>query len=146
MKTEIWIDPIFLEFLTPFFVILITIFLFILGFIINRRNKRIDNFVDKLSELYDDRKGKGALKGLLPAGINGLENDKEIKIALKKFKQLKGFNPIEDWDQEIKDIGYKKFFNYVVKSGSALQKGTIISLINDCKDPARFNNSCPQHK
>ncbi len=110
-------------------------------FRINKRDKRIDDFIDNLFDRYTGTKGGYAVQNLIPSGINGLENDKEIKLAFEKANQRLSFHPLRKWDGEIKAIGYKKFFNYIVQSGNDLRGSTIQALINDCKNAKKNKQS-----
>ena len=112
----------------------ITLWIVMRHFRINKRDKRIDYFIDNLFDRYTGIKGGYALQNLIPSGINGLENDKEIKLAFEKANQRLGFHPLRKWDGEIKAVGYKLFFNYVVQSDNVLNSSTIQTLINDCKN------------
>ena len=78
------------------------------------KEKRIDDFVNTLfSEYRDD----GQVIGLLiSSGINDLQNDDEIKNALEKVRNRLSFHPLRNWNNEIESIGYKTFFNYIVKN------------------------------
>jgi hypothetical protein len=88
-----------------------------------RREKRIDDFVNTFFSQY---KGAGVvIEILIPSGINNLHTDEEIKSALENLRNRLGFHPLRNWNGEIEAIGYKKFLNYIVRSGKPLNSSNI---------------------
>ena len=98
-----------------------------------RKDERIKKFVNAFFE--KSRNDKKAIRHLIPSGISGLKNNKEIKEALNNIGERLRNHPLRDWNKEIEQIGYKKFFTFVVQSGNALTRNTIGSLIEMCKKP-----------
>lgn len=62
---------------------------------------------------------------LLPAGICNLPCSCEIKTALNQIGALGHGHPLRQWKTRVEKIGYKKFFNHVLKSGQILDSSNI---------------------
>jgi len=95
------------------------------------KEKRIDDFVNTLFSKY--RGGGRVIELLIPSGINDLQNDDEIKNALEKARNRLSFHPLRNWKSTIEAIGYKTFFDYIVKNGISLNKSNINNAINDIR-------------
>ena len=88
-----------------------------------KKEKRIDDFINNFFSKYG---GAGvAIELLIPSGINNLNDDKEIQIALNNLKNRLGFHPLRQWNSEIENIGYKKFFDSIINSGKPINKSNI---------------------
>lgn len=94
----------------------------------DKRQARIKNFVDDFRNLYH---GGRKLTLLIQAGINNLNNDREIKKSLEALMLIIPGHPLRDWKDRVEKVGYKKFFRYVVGSGSVLNKSSINSFLNE---------------
>ena len=100
----------------------------------SQRNIRIDNFINSFFDIYQ---GNGhILEVLIPAGIVNLKNDGEIETALEKLKNRLGIvhHPLRQWNDDIKKIGYKKFFQRVANGPGKLKKNSIQVYINSWKN------------
>ena len=89
----------------------------------DKREKRIERFVDDFRNLYKNDGLK--LEILIPAGINNLKNDKEIKLAFEALMRVVPNHPLRNWKPRVENVGYKRFFIRVVKSGKILDKNSI---------------------
>jgi len=100
----------------------------------NLSNKRIDDFEKNFFEIY---KNDGCvLECLIPSGIANLKNNKEIESGLGRLRNRLGSNPLRTWDNDVKKIGYKKFFKRVVigPGFNDFNKNTIQVYINSFKN------------
>jgi hypothetical protein len=98
-------------------------------FEITQQNNRLDKFE---KDFFDKYENDGCvLECLIPAGINNLKNEKEIKKVLNRLQNRLGFHPLRNLDEKINIIGYKKFFLKVKSSKKILNKDTIIELISE---------------
>lgn len=112
-------------------VALVTILVQLHIFNTKRRDQRIDDFI---TAFFNDYPGAGnILRLLMPSGINNLKNDKEIKIALGKLKNRLNVHPLRNWNDEIKTIGYKRFFNFFPQLNTTLTNKSIDIAINTLK-------------
>jgi len=89
----------------------------------DKREKRIERFVDHFRNLYKNDGLK--LEILIPAGINNLKSDKEIKLAFEAQMRVIPNHPLRNWKPRVENVGYKRFFIHVVKSGRILNKDSI---------------------
>jgi len=88
-----------------------------------QKEKRINDFINNFFSKYQ---GAGvAIELLIPSGINDLNNDHEIQIALNKLKNRLGFHPLRQWNNEIENLGYKIFFNSIINSGKPINQSNI---------------------
>lgn len=93
------------------------------------KEKRIDEFVNIFFSKY---KGDGVVIALLsPSGIHNLQTDNEIMTALNALNNRLGFQPLRNWNEDIKSIGYKKFFDFVLENKIQLNTKTIVKAIED---------------
>jgi len=89
----------------------------------DKAEQRIITFVESFRNLY---KGGGyKLEVLIPAGIAGLQNDREIRRAFELLVKFIPNHPLRNWKDRVQRVGYKKFFDYVVTIGSELNKQSI---------------------
>ena len=112
--------------------IIVTIAISIVGLIIHfskEREKRIKGFVDNFCKLYKNNGYK--LEILIPAGINTLKNDREIKTALEHLANVRPGHSLRNWKDRVEKVGYKKFFCHVARSGSSLNKQSIENFLNN---------------
>jgi len=101
-----------------------------------KREERIRQFVDNFQRLY---KGTGRkLEVLIPAGINNLKNDGEIKEALERVANITSGHPLRKWKDRVERIGYKKFFSYVMESGKELNADTIEGLLKNLENGGSY--------
>jgi len=98
---------------------------------ISDKNKRISDAVSEYSRIY--KRDGCRLECLMPSGIHTLKNNKEIKIYFSKVMEIEPYHPLRSWKTDIEEIGLKKFFHHVFKSGHPLNKGNINSFINELK-------------
>jgi hypothetical protein len=88
-----------------------------------RLEKRIEEFEKNFFSAY---KNDGrVLEFLIPAGIVNLKNDDEIAMAIERIGNRLRFNPLRIWDEDIKRIGYKDFFQKVANGPGPLNKDVI---------------------
>ncbi|MBI4632297.1 MAG: hypothetical protein HY742_00165 [Deltaproteobacteria bacterium] len=93
------------------------------------KERRIDDFVNVFFSKY---KGAGVVIELLTSsGIHNMQNDDEIMAALETLRNRLGFHPLRNWNDDIRAIGYKKFFDFVLGNKVQLNPGTITMAIND---------------
>jgi hypothetical protein len=97
-----------------------------------KAEKRIEKFVDEFRKLYknDGRK----LEILIPAGINNLKNDKEIKLAFESLMKVVPNHPLRNWKTRVKKRGYQRFFRHVAHSGRILNKHSIETFLNELEN------------
>ena len=95
------------------------------------KEKRIDVFISSFSDRYHG--GGYILEELIPSGINDLDNDSEIHTAFEKLQNRLAVHPLRNWNQLIEKIGYKIFFQHVLRSGLPLTKHTIDKFIDELK-------------
>jgi hypothetical protein len=53
---------------------------------------------------------------LRSSGIHNLQSDEEIKSALEALRNRLGFHPLRNWNDDIKSIGYKDLFDFVLQN------------------------------
>jgi hypothetical protein len=94
-----------------------------------KSEKRVEKFVDEFRNLYKDDGIK--LEILIPAGINNLKNDKEIKLAFESLIKVVPNHPLRSWKTRIEKVGYQRFCRYVVNSGGILNKHSIETFLNE---------------
>ena len=94
---------------------------------VNRANdqseKRIERFVDEFRRQFKNAGVK--LNILIPAGINSLKNDKEIRCAFEKLMEIVPNHPLRSWKERAEKIGFKKFFSHIVDTGRILDSDNI---------------------
>jgi len=96
---------------------------------------RVENFVQEFrDQKKEENGGREDISALSLAGLNSLKNDKEYKLAFEKIKGLILHHPLLKWKDEIEEIGYKKFFNWVSNRGVPFTSDTIDKLILDFKN------------
>lgn len=115
---------------------------FLLGIIISilssfrrskeKRQERIQCFNGDFRSLYKNDGFK--LKLLIPAGINNLKNDKEIKRAFESLMLIIPNHPLRNWKDRVEKVGYKNFFTHVAVSGKELNKDSIETFLNELEN------------
>lgn len=96
----------------------------------DKREKRIERFVDEFRKLYKNDGVK--LEILIPAGINYMENDKEIKLAFEALMKVIPNHPLRgNWKPRVEKVGYKRFFSHVINSDKILGKGSIETFLRE---------------
>jgi hypothetical protein len=89
----------------------------------DKAEQRVNAFVESFRKLY---KGGGyKLEVLVPAGIAGLNNDREVRRAFELLVKVIPNHPLRNWKGRVEKVGYKKFFDYAVASGRELNKVSI---------------------
>jgi hypothetical protein len=98
----------------------------------NKRDERVNTFI---ANFFNNYKNDGlVLEHLIPSGIANLKNDREIQIALEHLRHRLRFHPLRTWKDDIRKIGYKKFFQRVTNGPGPLNKNAIGIYINAWKD------------
>jgi len=98
----------------------------------DKRQERIKKFIDEFKNLYS-RTGGQKLPHLIPAGINNLKSNREIKKGFKSLVLTIPGHPLRTNKDRIEKVGYKKFFRYVAEVGDPLNKTSIIIILNELK-------------
>ncbi len=93
------------------------------------KTKRIKNFIDNFCKLYKNNGYK--LELLIPAGVNTLKSDKEIKVALEQLAIIRPGHSLRNWKDRVEKIGYKKFFSQIAKFGNKLNKHSIENFLGN---------------
>lgn len=96
-----------------------------------KTEKNIERFIDEFRKLYKNDGVK--IEMLIPAGINSLKNDKEIKLAFEALMEIIPKHPLRNWKARVEKVGYKRFFNHIVNSGRILDKDSIEAFLRECK-------------
>ncbi len=96
-----------------------------------KTEKRIEKFVDEFRRLYKNDGFK--LEILVPAGINNLKNDKEIKLAFEALMKVIPNHPLRNWKTRVEKVGYQRFFRHIVNSGRVLNKHSIETFLRECE-------------
>ena len=99
----------------------------------DQRGERIQRFVDGFRHVYKNDGVK--LEILIPAGINSLKNDKEIKMAFEALTKIIPNHPLRSWKPRVEKVGYKSFFSHIVNSGRILDKNSIETFLRECEKP-----------
>ena len=114
------------------FIVIITLILYSYKYYKDKREKRIQQFVDKFHARY---KHNGCiLEALIPAGITTLKNELQIRNAFKKLTNIIQDHPLGNWKDRIESIRYKIFFDLIENSGIELNKHSIKTILD------RFEN------
>ena len=95
----------------------------------DKRERRIERFVDEFRELYKNTGVK--LEILIPAGINNMKNEKEIELAFEALMKVIPNHPLRNWKIRIEKAGYKRFFNHVSNSGKILDSESIEKFLSE---------------
>lgn len=96
----------------------------------DKREKRIERFVDEFRKLYKNDGVK--LEILIPAGINYMENDKEIILAFEALMKVIPNHPLRgNWKPRVEKVGYKRFFSHVTNSGKILDTKSIETFLRE---------------
>jgi len=93
--------------------------------------KSTERFIDEFRKLYKNAGVK--LEILIPAGINILKNDKEIKLAFEALMKVIPNHPLRNWKDRVEKVGYKRFFSHIVKSGRILDEDSIEIFLRECE-------------
>lgn len=96
-------------------------------YLYRKRSLRIQEAFEKYDSLYE--RGGHRLKCLIPSGVHCLKSDREIKKYFQLVMTIEPHHPLRQWRERVEKIGYKRFFDYVFKSGNALHKGSIENFI-----------------
>ncbi|MCK5313007.1 MAG: hypothetical protein KAJ62_12900 [Desulfobacteraceae bacterium] len=124
-ENSIWFIPS----LMTFTLIVVTVLIFYR----QKRDNRIDHFIQNFNNNRETGYSKRVIQYLIPSGINNLTNDKEIKMALSNIENIHGRHPLQTNNEEIKKIGYKKFFLWSSKERDSLTKNNIKDFIDKYK-------------
>ena len=90
----------FIPSLMTFTLIVVTVLIFYR----QKRDNRIDHFIQNFNSNRETGHPKRVIEYLIPSGINNLKNDKEIKIALSNLENIHGRHPLQTNNEEIKKI------------------------------------------
>ncbi len=104
---------------------------------------RVDKFVNDFRSLYKNDEIK--LEILIPAGINLLKNDKEIKLAFETLMKVIPKHPLRNWKAKVEETGYQRFFRYVANSGQPLNKYSIDIFLEECKNQSEIDDDKPHN-
>ena len=96
----------------------------------DKRQERIKKFVDEFKKLCHGAAGRKLLH-LIPAGINNLKSNREIKKGFKNLILTIPGHPLRTNKDRVEKIGYKKFFRYVAEVGDPLNKTSIVVFLNE---------------
>jgi len=97
-------------------------------FHVNSKRKRMNDVIEQFRVLHINDGNK--LQWLIPSGIANLRNDKEISQVLSTINNILQYHPLRQWNDQVKKIGYKNFFDDFVKNGQVLNKTTIQEYLN----------------
>jgi hypothetical protein len=95
----------------------------------DKKEERLRLFLDRFQSRYGGHGGH-FLEHLIPTGINLLKNDDEIEEALESLQSIYHTPPLRDWNSDVRRIGYKKFFKYVVDQTNELNANNIKGFID----------------
>lgn len=95
--------------------------------------ERIAHFIDNFNNSRKFGHQKRVIEHLIPSGINNLKNDKEIESVLLNLERVHGRHPLQNNNEEIKQIGYKDFFIWSSKQRGSLTKDNINDFIEHYK-------------
>lgn len=98
----------------------------------DKTDARIQQFVENFRTIYKNDGHK--LEVLIPAGINTLKTDREIKRGFEALMNIIPNHPLRNWKNRVEKVGYKRFINHIVISGRELNKHSIGSILKELEN------------